>query len=89
MNGVHTQERRELVDSAARWLDETYPGWAATIDVENFEIEDPQKCVGHYLDVDWYEDLCIPFKAATGNPTGVFADEKLQEYWVEEIERRS
>jgi hypothetical protein len=69
-----------MIAQAAQKLDELYPGWAALLD-EDFDITDPDHCIGHALDVAWEElaDQCGVRRAAFASG---------QEEWLDEIHRR-
>lgn len=52
-----TQEIRVIdprVERSARILDELKPGWADKIDLDNFDIQNPRKCVMHYAYKRWW-----------------------------------
>jgi hypothetical protein len=53
------------IPRAARWLDETYPGWAEKIDLDYFNMAESSRCIGHYLGVDWWNGLSVRFQRET------------------------
>jgi len=77
-----------ITEEAAAWLDETYPGWANLIDRENFDMGDPNACIGHYLGVSWDLQLSEPFSRSRDEygTTGAFSS--YTDEWQEQIERR-
>ena len=79
------------VGDAAVWLDLNYPGWADKINLAEFDMGGSHICIGHYLRVDWYNDLCLPWTAASGrhyehHESQVFAS--FTNLWRLEIQAR-
>lgn len=71
----------------AAWLDVRYPGWAAKIDLDTFNIHLPCKCIGGQNGVDWDGDLSRGFREDTGiSSSGLFSG--MQDEWVERIRER-
>lgn len=75
------------VPGAAEWLDRTYPGWYAKINLGAFDMGLSWMCIGHYIGVDWDADLADVYSRETGRPSfGLFAD--FTDEWKEEIVAR-
>lgn len=71
------------VEQAALWLDEHYPGWAQLIDLDDFHMDDDEKCIGGQIGVSW-EVLRDSYKADSGRyVNGLFAS--YDEEWAGEI----
>lgn len=73
------------VRAAAAWLDDTFPGWGEKIDLDNFQMEDNDRCIAAYLGLnDYWRALAVRYQDETHNDcTAVFAS--YTDEWVNEI----
>lgn len=83
---------KERVAAAATFLDEEYPGWHDRVELGNFDLFDPERCIGAYVtgDHEWgWERLRIQARDATRvDMMGVFSSPENERFWVSEIRAR-